>query len=625
MDTVAKLGLEAAGTDLTKSESIERRRTRLQRVNLRLVSDGLISAGDESSEVQEIAGGLLQSFREMLRTLREHRCPVDGRIESFLKQHLADLNLSWRPRLPDQTFVLDRHGVARELSLPPAGNDFSNALLHSYRVVNGVLHNPKNDRRTTVGTFHVAEGGLPVPGDKKSVPKRVFAELFRAALKPPVQNLTLPFTAGAKEPASTFVSLLLRPIVCPAVPGYCAQKSMEIRFFAPGSLVSNLDFVESIFGNAGDPFLPENDAGLDAEHWTGHTGCVILAPHLTDLTKKELGLPHFDDATPRQRRDAMCWKDAADKYNDGVPFKLTCRTEAGVIVTLVADNYYGYCKKEVKTQISYAANLYGNAEEEHAGGAIAFPSYSFGNEYQSDSRKVNGRTFVDVVHDYGHTMHVMPEGYAIDKIWSDLIYIPDQARASVVRQEVWWTHDGREHSIPLAPGKIYMTPSGFKVRIERHHGAPSWRIVGTVGEGTFCHKPCTVSGGGKSEISKSLTDYMLYGPVFVADMKKDFDLVDEIFRKDYAGRWKPEAHEKPDYGSRPSRPLLGTQRSLGSVIKLLTPSSEYTDDYNNWLKSIPNYVYPIVFIIKRFYKAEWGGNWRANFGVDMVNGLPGMS
>ena len=56
---------------------------------------------------------------------------------------------------------------------------------------------------------------------------------------------------------------------------------MEVRFFVPGNLVSNLDFVESIFGNAGDPLLPENDAALDTEHWTGHTGCVILAPHLT--------------------------------------------------------------------------------------------------------------------------------------------------------------------------------------------------------------------------------------------------------------------------------------------------------------------------------------------------------
>ena len=50
---------------------------------------------------------------------------------------------------------------------------------------------------------------------------------------------------------------------------------MEVRFFAPGNLVSNLDFVESIFGNGGDPFLPENDAGagrraLDRPHRLRH-------------------------------------------------------------------------------------------------------------------------------------------------------------------------------------------------------------------------------------------------------------------------------------------------------------------------------------------------------------------
>jgi len=53
------------------------------------------------------------------------------------------------------------------------------------------------------------------------------------------------------------VSLLIRPVVCPEVPGVMPLKSMEIRFFVPGSLVANLDFVESIFGNAGDPLLPE--------------------------------------------------------------------------------------------------------------------------------------------------------------------------------------------------------------------------------------------------------------------------------------------------------------------------------------------------------------------------------
>ena len=50
-----------------------------------------------------------------------------------------------------------------------------------------------------------------------------------------------------------------------------------------------------------------------------------------------------------------------------------CRDERGVVITIIADNYYGYSKKEIKTQISYSANLFGLVEEEHAGGAIAFP------------------------------------------------------------------------------------------------------------------------------------------------------------------------------------------------------------------------------------------------------------
>jgi hypothetical protein len=104
---------------------------------------------------------------------------------------------------------------------------------------------------------------------------------------------------------------------------------MEIRFFAPGSLVSNLDFVEGIFGNGGDPYLPENDSALDALHWTGHTGCVILAPHLVGMRKKDLGLPHADHATELQRRDGMCWRAESELYNEGRAFKLTCRDQRG--------------------------------------------------------------------------------------------------------------------------------------------------------------------------------------------------------------------------------------------------------------------------------------------------------
>ena len=596
----------------------------LRYINLQLIANGWPGVLEEGeAEFVQMARGLLDRHREQARRLQRERCPADTRIEGFLNSHFADQNLNFELQLPGRTFVLDRHGIARELSLPVDDNTFSNDLLTSFRVSNGILNNPASDRRTTTGTFHVCEGGLPIAGDKYAVPKRTFAELFRRAVAPPDDLLLLPFTSKKAERVHAFVSLLLRPLVCPAVPGVTARKTMETRFFAPGSFVSNLDFVESIFGNAGDPFLPEHDAGLDVEHWTGHTGCVILAPHLTKVTKKEVGLPHFDKATARQRSDGMCWKDEAELYNNGGAFKLTCRTADGVIVTMIADNYFGYCKKEVKTQISYAANLFGNVEEEHAGGAIAFPSYNLGQEFQVNSERYNNRTFADVVNDYQQEIAVKPEGYAVDKRYPELIYIPENAFASVKRQCIEWKRGDATASIPLLPGQVYVAPSGYKLRLEKHPAAPTWRLIGTVGEGVFCHKPCTVSGGGKSEISKSLVDYMLYGPIFVADLEADLDRVESIFSKDYSARWSENSSVNPDYASRPSRPLLSPDRSLGSVIKLLSWSPDYTDEYNDWLHSIPNHIYAMVLIIKRFQRPDWSANWREHFHVDIVNGEPG--
>ena len=153
----------------------------------------------------------------------------------------------------------------------------------------------------------------------------------------------------------------------------------------------------------------------------------------------------------------------------------------------------------------------------------------------------------------------------------------------------------------ISPDKVYMLPSGYKIRMEKNQYVPSWRLVGTVAEGTFCHKPSTVSGGGKSEISKSINDSILYGPFFVADYINDFNKVDEILNKDYFDRYK---NRKKEPGS--SRPILSPERSLGSVIKLLTPSPiKYKDEYNEWLSTIPHNIKGLVYIIKRFYKPEW--------------------
>jgi len=598
-------------------------RDRLQLyINLKLASSGQPTcASGEAARYLATTQDLLKSYREKNRLLANYLCPADQRIQDFIGRYLADLELEELPRLPAQTFFLDRHGVARELSLPMGEDEFHSDIVSSYRVRQGVLHNPASDRRTTAGSFHIAKGGLPVPGDKKEVPKRCFAGMLAAALRPPQELLTLPFTARQERPARMFVSLLLRPVVCPAVPGREAEKTMEIRFFAPGNLVSNLDFVESIFGNGGNPMLPDFDAALDVDHWTGHSGCVILAPHLTRLTKRELGLPAWEDATERQRKNGMCWREADELYNDGQAFKLTARDESGVILTLIADNYFGYCKKEVKTQISFSANLFGLAEEEHAGGALVFQRRNHGEEFGVDSRtREPGYDFDGMVERYGEIMDVQPEGYAVDRRFTDVIYVPQALRMDLNAQTVSWERDGEAFRIRLQPGKIYVQPNGYKVEMTKHPGAPSWRLVGTEAEGTFCHKPCTVSGGGKSEISKSIEDAVLFGPLFVDDLQNDLDLVQEIFERDYSDRFLP-GRDKLDRN--PGRKLLNVERSLGSVIKVLTPSADYNDEFNSWVGSISPRILALVFLIKRFYRPEWGDRWREHLSVDIVDGAPG--
>ena len=98
------------------------------------------------------------------------------------------------------------------------------------------------------------------------------------------------------------------------------------------------------------------------------------------------------------------------------------------------------------------------------------------------------------------------------------------------------------------------------------------------------------------------------------DFKKDFDLAEEILNKEFGDRFIDPARCKPK-----GRPILSKERSLGSVVKLLTPSaSVYTEAYNNWLKAIPQHVIDLVLIIKRFYKESWGKDWRQRFSVDVI-------
>ena len=586
-------------------------------INLRLSLLGLPLPDDaDGSTETAMVAPLLARQRELSRRLKQQLSAPDKRIQAFLDDYLADTGL--QPQLPRTTLVLDEPGLARGLSLPVDGDEFHSPVIESYRLVNGVLHNPKNDRRTTAGVFHIATGGLPIPQDKIEVDKTVFARILDAALQAPDDELMLPYTATMDTPAHCWVSLLMRPVVVPEVPGRTRRRSYEVRFIAPGGLVANLDFVEVVFGNGGDPYLPENDASLDPASWTGTTGCVILAPHLVGtLTKKGLGLPAWDDATERQRRDGQCWRDPDELYNDGRSFKICARDERGVMVTVLADNYFGYCKKEVKTQISYSANLLGCAEEEHSGGAITYPAWNLGVEFTD--RTPDEWTLDDALARNPDRFEVQPEGHAIDRKWPNIVLLPEHAHFSMRDQRITWTRNGVEQSIKLLADKQYLSPDGYRVHAKhREMDATQWHLIGVSQDPTQCHKPATVSGGGKSEISKSIADAFQFGNAYASDFESDMDAVDELLAGDYSNRFADASKNGTDH-----RPVLSTERSLGSVIKLLTPSRAYTEEYNSFLRGIDQDVKELAFIVKRYYRPEWGGDWRSHFTVGIMNGRHG--
>ena len=589
-------------------------------INLRLSLLGLpLPSGVENTAAAKLVAPILARQRELSRRLADRLCATDFRIQAFLDDYLADIEES--PKLPRRTLVLDEPGLARALSLPLDGDSFSSPLLSSYRLANGVLHNPANDRRTTAGVFHIAEGGLPIPDDKIAVPKVAYARMVELAFQPPEVDLVLPYSANQANPAACFVSLLLRPLVSPAVPGYAAEKRMETRFIVPGGLVANLDFVEGIFGNGGDPYLPENDASLAPDSWTGHTGCVILAPHLTRVTKKALGLPHVSEATDRQRRDGMCWEHEDERYNGGQAFKVCARDARGVIVTVIADNYFGYCKKEVKTQISYSANLFGNTEEEHAGGALVYPSYNLGQEY-TDTSAGESSSLADVLARDPERFVPQPEGHALDREQPHIVLVPANPTYSLRTLTVSWETAAGRASIPMRADKVYLGPNGYRVHMTQIAAdRTQWSLIGTVPESTSCHKPSTVSGGGKSEISKAITDAFIFGNAYVPDFESDMDAVQAIFDRDMSHRFFDEELNGVD-----TRPILSDQRSIGSVIKLLTPSgTEYTAEYNAWLGSIPQHIKELVYVVKRFSRPEWGQDWRSHFTVGKINGRQGVA
>lgn len=95
-------------------------------INWKLAALGcpICEIGD-SSRLEEMST-LLAHQREVNRVLADYLCPADNRIQTFLNDFLQDAPLV---KLPTRTFLLDRQGLARALSLPWASHHFKSRFV----------------------------------------------------------------------------------------------------------------------------------------------------------------------------------------------------------------------------------------------------------------------------------------------------------------------------------------------------------------------------------------------------------------------------------------------------------------------------------------------------------------
>ena len=574
-----------------------------------------------------------RNIRALNRAWFKESCPINERVNNSIKKFLdhSTLKDNHLMRLPgaNETLILDSPGMAYLASLPDKeepgyGRFFINKYVESYELINnqGVLHNPRFDRRTSGReTFHIADYGYPVPYDKTSVPIEAAARILKAALNPPSEDKVLPYTKhwGEKK-AETFVSLLVNPLVVPEVQGFSQQEYMETLVLAPGGMVSNLDFIERIFGNAGNHFQPDDNLFTNPEHWTGDTSVIIFAPHLNEVLLTEMGI------------DSHILSDACSPdmqyYNNGNAFLLKIRDTSGVVITIIADNYFGLGKKTIMTDVSFAADRRGLVLQEHAGGAFVQPQVNLGAYFSVALHVKDCPHFSRTLEILGDRISMQPEGYGIDNLDLNVWYLPETAEFTLnsSEQKVYWTHNGERHSAPLNPDVDYFIPNGRSIAIVEEPGLDhniEWKLVGRFARGTFIHKSDTVSGGGKSELAKDVSDLLQYDKLTVKNLEFALDGVEKILNGHYGPNFIFQQRFK-DMEWAGGRPALDQSRSLASVEKLLTQSPEYTDEYNNWLSKISA---ASKLMLMHLHMTQSSGedisNWRERFKTQKIDGEEG--
>ena len=144
--------------------------------------------------------------------------------------------------------------------------------------------------------------------------------------------------------------------------------------------------------------------------------------------------------------------------------------------------------------------------------------------------------------------------------------------------------------------------------MEKHPAAPSWRLIGTAGEGAVLPQALHGLRRRQERDQQAARDYMLYGPIFVADFRtrtcdrrrdSGARLLDAL---EAGGRW-------PCSGTTayPSRPIL----EPAAVARQRDQAADAVRRLHRRIQRAgcersPSHVSALVFVIKRFYDPDWG-------------------
>ena len=159
-EAISAIGYRPADAPFESDQDIR------QYLNLKLAAHGHPTFGRRDDyPMLRLGRSLLDHLRLRHRGEQSMLCPADQSIQEFLDDYLKDVAPADPVRwLPGDALVLERHGLARALSLPPDRDEFRSPILESYRVFQGVCHNPGEGSPNHGRRVPRRRGRLPGPG-----------------------------------------------------------------------------------------------------------------------------------------------------------------------------------------------------------------------------------------------------------------------------------------------------------------------------------------------------------------------------------------------------------------------------------------------------------------------------